>query len=198
MQHVRSDVLINTTLASSYSYILNLDSIDLVSLQAVYTNATTSGKVFTVLSLANNTVTITAHGQVTGSLGQVSNSGGGLPAGLAAITNYYVIVVDANTVKFATSLANAVAGTEVDITGNGTGTQTFTPTTSAGNVLKLQGGNDGTNFSDLAGDTVTIATTSGNSLWDLGSPGYRYVNIVYTPSAGQIALTVTINAKSDK
>lgn len=56
---------------------------------------------------------------------QVSNSGGGLPAGLSAATDYYVIKVTDLTCKLATSYANAVAETPIDITTNGTGTQTL-------------------------------------------------------------------------
>lgn len=57
----------------------------------------------------------------------VSNSGGALPAGLSAATTYYLISVTPNTVfKLASSYANAVAGTAVDITDAGTGTHTIT------------------------------------------------------------------------
>ena len=62
----------------------------------------------------------------TGARVQVSNSGGALPAGLAAATDYYVVVVNNTTVKLATSRANAIAGTVIDITGAGTGTHTIT------------------------------------------------------------------------
>lgn len=48
-----------------------------------------------------------------------------LPAGLAAATDYYVIKVSDLTCKFATSYANAVAGTAIDITTAGTGTHTI-------------------------------------------------------------------------
>lgn len=54
---------------------------------------------------------------------QVSSSGT-LPAGLAAATNYFVIKVSDTTFKLATSYANAVAGTAIDITDAGTGTHT--------------------------------------------------------------------------
>ncbi len=52
-------------------------------------------------------------------------SGGTLPAGLALVTNYWVIAVDVDTIAFATSRANALADTRVDITaaaGGGTHT----------------------------------------------------------------------------
>lgn len=68
----------------------------------------------------------TAHGLNTGDGPiQVSNSGGALPTGLSAATNYWVIKVDANHLKFATNLSNALAGTAIDLTTNGTGTQTL-------------------------------------------------------------------------
>lgn len=48
-----------------------------------------------------------------------------LPAGLSLATDYYVIKVTDTTIKFATSYANAVAGTPIDITDAGTGTHTI-------------------------------------------------------------------------
>ena len=47
-----------------------------------------------------------------------------LPAGLSTSTTYYLIYQSATTFKVATSLANALAGTAVDITDTGTGTHT--------------------------------------------------------------------------
>jgi len=51
---------------------------------------------------------------------------GVLPAGLATATDYYVIKVTDSTFKLATSFANAIAGTAINITDAGTGTQTIT------------------------------------------------------------------------
>jgi len=65
------------------------------------------------------------HEWQTGDKVQVSNSGGGLPTGLSAATTYYAIRVSSTTLKLATSDANAVAGTAINITGDGTGTQTI-------------------------------------------------------------------------
>lgn len=49
-----------------------------------------------------------------------------LPGGLATATDYYVIRVSDTTFKLATSYANAVAGTAINITDAGTGTHTVT------------------------------------------------------------------------
>lgn len=58
---------------------------------------------------------------------RVQLTGGSLPGGLSAATNYFVIVYqrkDTVRIKLATSLANAIAGTAIDITSSGTGTIT--------------------------------------------------------------------------
>lgn len=56
---------------------------------------------------------------------QVSNSGGALPVGLVAATNYFVIRLTDTTCKLATTYANAAAGISIDITDAGTGTHTI-------------------------------------------------------------------------
>lgn len=48
-----------------------------------------------------------------------------LPAGLALATDYYVIRLSDTTFKLATTYANAVAGTAINITSTGTGTHTI-------------------------------------------------------------------------
>jgi hypothetical protein len=201
-----STVLAAQTLATTTNQQIDLKGYDLVSLQVNYLNATTAGKTFTTVNQTTGAATITAHGQVLGSVGQLTTTGG-LPTGLSTSTNYYLIIVDANTVKFATSLANAVAGTDVALSGAGTGTQTFTPTTSAGNVIKAQFSNDGVYFTDITTTnfpscpvaTVTVSTSSGAGvLWDLQRPAARYVNISYAPSAGQITFSVIMNVKNDR
>lgn len=51
---------------------------------------------------------------------------GTLPAGLSLSTNYFLIYVSDTTFKVATSVANALAGTAINITDAGTGTHTVT------------------------------------------------------------------------
>ncbi len=77
-----------------------------------------------------NTFTLATHGLRTGQLCRVTTSNA-LPAGLAINTDYWVIKVDANTIKVAASYADAIAGTAVDITTTGTGNQTFHLPTAA-------------------------------------------------------------------
>lgn len=67
-----------------------------------------------------------SHGMTTGAGPfRVSNAGGALPAGLVVDTNYWIIATTLDSFKLATSKANALAGTAVDITaaaGGGTHT----------------------------------------------------------------------------
>ena len=56
---------------------------------------------------------------------QVAVSGGSLPTGLAAATTYYVIRNDDNSIQLATSYANALARTAIDLTSAGSGTLTL-------------------------------------------------------------------------
>lgn len=87
----------------------------------------------TTFTADNTTEIFTAatHGFKTGDGPfQVSNSGGALPTGLAAVTDYWVIRIDANTFYLATSLALALAGTFLTISTNGTGTQTIDDATA--------------------------------------------------------------------
>mgnify|MGYP003654145576 CR=1 FL=1 len=77
-------------------------------------------------SASTDLITWTGHGLVTGSPVQFSNSGGALPGGIVATSTYYAVVNDANTFKVATTynFATAAVPTTVDITTDGTGTNT--------------------------------------------------------------------------
>jgi hypothetical protein len=82
------------------------------------------------------TFTAVAHGLETGDGPfRVVNSGGALPTGISAGTDYWIIYVDADNFMLATSLADAYAGTEVTISDNGTGTHTIQDTASTARGL---------------------------------------------------------------
>ena len=79
------------------------------------------------------TVTINADRWLTGMKVRMTTTGT-LPTGIAALTDYFVIRVSATTIKLAASLANALAGTAVDITAVGSGTHTLTHSLTARNI----------------------------------------------------------------
>lgn len=73
-------------------------------------------------TVSSNNATFTAHGvQRTGFKVRLSS---GTLSGLSSNTTYFAIVVDANTLAFASSQANAVAGTKISISGSNSGVLT--------------------------------------------------------------------------
>jgi hypothetical protein len=67
--------------------------------------------------------TVTGHSFKPGDEIEFSTTGT-IPSGISSGTNYWCIVVDADTIKVASSLANALNGTATIISNNGTGTLT--------------------------------------------------------------------------
>lgn len=185
-----------TGLALAYNYDLDCDGVDGVCAQVTYTDATPAAKTFedADVDVDEDTLTITAHGFFNG-LKVAATTAGVLPAGTSA-TDYWVIVVDEDTIQLAADLADATAGTPVDITAAaGGGTHTLTPAALGGVVVKLQTSNDGTNFADLGTYTVTI-TAAGTKMWDVGSTNYKYLRVNHAPSAGAINLTLIFNGEN--
>lgn len=74
----------------------------------------------TVNALAD-TITSADHGLVTGSRFRVGSTGT-VPGGLAANVDYYAIALSATQIKAAATLADALAGTAINLTDGGTGT----------------------------------------------------------------------------
>ena len=73
------------------------------------------------LSVANDTLTFRNHRFVTGQRVIYTDGGGTVITGLADGTAYFIIKVDQNTIKLATSASNSATGTAIDLTGVGSG-----------------------------------------------------------------------------
>ncbi len=85
-----------------------------------------------------NQLTLTSHNYQTGTGPVTLSTSGTLPAPLSPASNYYLIRDSANLVRVATSLANALAGTAVNITDAGTGTHTINwagPSTTVASII---------------------------------------------------------------
>lgn len=131
-------------------------------------------------------ITETSHGFLTGLKGQFTTTGT-LPTGLSLATDYYVIKVDDDTFKVATSLANANAGTAVNITAAaGGGTHTFTPTGLAA-TMKLQGSLNNSDWVDILNSSVLI-NSSDSFLYNVYEVYYKHVRLVITQTAGQFTI----------
>lgn len=157
------------------------------SMQINATVSTPSAGTFTA-DPSTDICTKSAHAFKTGCVVRLTTTTT-LPGGLATATDYYVIVIDANTFKLATSLVNANAGTAINITTTGTGTHTVTPTSLAGCSWKFQISNDNTTWIDL-GSTTNI-TVSTNSLTEKVDPAFGYIRLYVAITAGQVTFVVT-------
>lgn len=130
------------------------------------TKVTFDGTV-TNVDVAADTITLTAHGFETGDKVTYSNGGGTSITGITSGTDYYIIRVDADTVKIATTVALANAGTARDLTVVGVGAaHTFTPvitatfqSVSGGTALVQLKTPGGVELTAQAADTVLFSHT---------------------------------------
>lgn len=126
------------------------------------------------------------------------NSGGALPTGLSALTDYWLIRQSANTAKVATSYANAKAGTYIAWTDAGSGTNSFKiqmPRYANGVgcqaffVVKTQPTAGGPNITASAYDNTTKYDGTGTSAF-AGSPSLAATADAYAlriPHSGNAA-----------
>ena len=86
------------------------------------------------VSTSNNTITLSSHGLSTFDRAKYDANGNTVIGGLTDGTEYFVIKVDANTIKLATNYINALAGTVISLTSvTGSTTQKFNFTTFTDN-----------------------------------------------------------------
>lgn len=78
----------------------------------------------TNIANATGTITITTHGFANGEA-VIFNAGTAAPAGLVDGATYYVVLVDTDSFKLASSFEDAIAGNAVSFTDDGSGTQSF-------------------------------------------------------------------------
>lgn len=113
------------------------------------------------VNVGNDTITETAHGFVTGEGPVRLTTTGVLPTGLATATDYWVIVVDVDTLKFASSRANALSDTSIDITAaSGGGTHTID---SAAHFVIPEG--------------VTKVRMNSSIQWEIDATGIRDIGV---------------------
>ena len=132
------------------------------------------------VSTSANTITLSSHGLSTFDRATYDVNGNTAIGGLSNGSTYYVIKVDANTIKLATNYTNCVAGTPISLTSvSGSTTQKFNFTTFTDNpvlvlrdylkdsVYGLTTGDDeinDTNFiasANICDEVVTVTNPSG-------------------------------------
>jgi len=203
-------IIANSTLVLLFSTSTSTNVLTITALEAGQNNysisASTAGFAVSQMnngvdgafSVSSDKISKADHGLTTGVSVLLSTTAGTPPGGLSADTTYYAIKLNDNIFQLATSSTNALAGTDIDITGvTGSGTVVLTPPAldigSAG--YKWQGSNDNTNWSDVTTSISSITyAASGNTLWDVGEYNFKYLRMVYTaPDWGALDLDVTLN-----
>ena len=84
--------------------------------------ATFDGSAASVIDTTNNTIRVPLHRFIQGQRVTYTNGGGGNIGGLTSGTAYFVSFDSANTIKLATTLANANSNTVINISAVGSGT----------------------------------------------------------------------------
>lgn len=103
-------------------------------------------------SASTNNATFTAHGyNRTGTKARITS---GTLSGLSVNTDYYLIVIDANTLAFSTTYANAIAGTKIAITGANSAVLAQWEDPDASSRVAVNGGNSGTNVGARQADAM--------------------------------------------
>lgn len=163
----------------------NEDDSGVGSVAVVVTNAGVDPEI----DLDANTLSIPTHGFKTGAEVQVSATGT-LPTGLSAVTDYYVIRVDASTIKLATTHALALLGTAINITGYGSdgNVTTVTPVSISGASVGLYKSNDGVNW--LLDATATNITADASIILEKIDPACRFYKLTFAVSAGSVDITL--------
>ncbi len=125
------------------------------------------------------------------------NSGGALPTGLTAGTDYYTIRVSATTCRFATSRTNAIAGTAISYTDAGSGTNVIDvrlPRYSDGvgvdamffnpSATALGAGTPGLSLTYQNGAGTTARATPSSPSLPIGKTAASNSHILYTGATG--------------
>lgn len=133
--------------------------------------------------------TAAAHAYLTGDGPlYVSNAGGALPAPLEAGTPYWAIKTGDNTLKFAASLEDALAGTAIDLTTDGSGTNTISDSADTKRVQWST--HDG--LLGLAGDgAIALAAGQGYSQRIPHSPRVVAYALVATLDTGAVSASIS-------
>jgi len=143
-------------------------------------NAATFTFLNPAVSIANDTITKANHGLKTGDTVLLSTAGT-LPTGLSAATAYYAIYVDPSTFKLASSRANAMAGTAINITA------TAGSDTAAHTVKKNVFGDF-----NLLGNGVLIPNGA-----IVTRTFYKVYTTFTSPTTDNATLALTLNAAND-
>jgi hypothetical protein len=199
--HMDATVIVGSTaddiFAAVQASIPASDLVDVVvsgtgaTVQAVAAATPLAGGVDSEVIVADSTFSIPTHGFTTGLKIRLTTTGT-LPAPFLTGTDYFVIVVDADTVQLAASLDDALAGTAITIVdeGSDSGVGTLTAVALAGASVTFQKSNDGENWVNI--QSATSITVDGSVLISQPDVSYRYFKAVKALTAGVVDLAAFV------
>lgn len=148
----------------------------------------------TITGDTNDSITISNHGYLTGDLIRYESNGGTSVGGLSDGTLYHVIRIDENTLKLASSSEDAAAGINIDLTGTGNDSQSFTGPMAVGlDTANVSTSNDTltmTGHGYSSGDLIRYSANGGSAIGGLEDHGVYYV-IKVDADTFQLAATAT-------
>lgn len=197
---IEKDVFLNlySSTQGGNSSLVDLNYARSYSVQLIFSVDSVSSQNFSDSNVNTSTdrITITGHGLVTG-LKVTLTVTGTLPSPLAVLTNYYVIAVDSNTISLATSLANALAGTAINLTTAGSsGVAVVVVPASLDCFVSVNKSNDGLNWLPAFFGLQIVA--SGTDMLEEPDVDYRYLKLNKEVNGGSVSLQAKIVVIGDE
>tara|TARA_S200000501_G_scaffold98900_1_gene92290 strand:+ start:1338 stop:3155 length:1818 start_codon:yes stop_codon:yes gene_type:complete len=106
----------------------------------------------TAVTTASDSITISDHNLTTGAKLTYADASGTAITGLSDGTTYFAIKVDNDTIKLATNLTNANAGTVITLSGTGNNSQTLTGVTATATAAVAGGVITGYTITEVGSD----------------------------------------------
>lgn len=196
---VLGDLIPYSNYSATFTKTMDVGELASFTIQVVASTATQPTPVMADMSRIDTSLD-TIYSTQTYGLGQAFFLTGTAPTGLSIGPTYYFIPRSDTLYAAATTPANAVAGTAIDITATSGSTSiwvnpiAFAMGVTAG--ITWDGSNDGTNFSSV-GSSVTLTTIgSGTQLRDFGTYGYKWLRMSVTGVQwGVMKLRLYINGR---
>lgn len=144
-------------------------------------------------SVSGSDIIIPNHGFLEGLTVRASSTGT-LPSPLKPSTNYYVIVIDTNTIQLASTKSSAInlPYTPVSLTSSGSGTLTITPQALSGQI-SLTFSLDNSSFS-LGDQIYNFSIGNGNTSFLIPIEFYNYCEVTVNVVSGQATFNALANA----
>lgn len=178
-----------------YSEAIDIDGYKIWSATATVSNTTPGSIAGIVADETTNELIYAAHGFLDAL--KVELTGADLPDGLLESTPYYVIKVDDDTFKLATSRANALDGIAIDFVDAGSGEITAEPSATLDADIKFQKNDaprgETAQWVDIG--SATAVDAGGNFGFSGADAGYRQIRAAIVVSSSEATVSMGFSAK---